>query len=61
MIEQIINWWNSLEPIDIVILGCASFVILGGLIVVYIEDIIEKTKNKRKTTTQKYREGLIKK
>ena len=55
MIEQIINWWNSSETIIVLVLITSPI----WAFLLYI--ITEQFKNKRKTTTQKYREGLIKK
>ena len=60
MIGQIINWWNNLDALQSIgiILVFGSFV---GFLIYYFEDIRPVLKNKRKSTTQKYREGLIKK
>ena len=56
MIEQIINWWNNL-PFYSKIIYTIWFICGIGT---YIE-IKLFLRNIRKTTTQKYREGLIKK
>ena len=62
MIEQIINWYSNPEnhPFFLLLL-----VIIPPLFIMIYCEIFEIAKqhinNKRKTTTQKYREGLIKK
>lgn len=61
MIEQIINWFNSLTygNKEDLLVGLAIIIVLIGCY--YFAIIRPYFKVKRKTTTQKYREGLIKK
>ena len=59
MIEQIINWWNGLGDIQLAV-GIMLFA-FGAVLAAICDTIRVSLKDKRKTTTQKYREGLIKK
>jgi len=60
MLEQIVNWFNNLNSFQlsgIVVL----FTTLATSLCIYFQDIKPYLKNKQKTTTQKFKEGLIKK
>ena len=60
MIEQIINWWNGLSVLQ----SIGIFILVGFIVFVviwYFDEVRPDLKNKRKTITQKYNEGLIKK
>ena len=61
MTEQIINWWNSLPDGDKIF---SLFSLLAIIMLVgfgFLDWIISYLKNKRKTITQRFKEGLIKK
>jgi len=61
MIEQIINWWNVLDKTNKENICIILIFVLPFLSMLYFAFIRDYIINKKKTTTQKFREGLIKK
>ena len=61
MIEQLVNFWNSLDVSSKCMMGILTGILIFIIFILYNSTIGEALKDKRKSTTQKYREGLIKK
>lgn len=61
MIEQIVNAWNGSDIEFKIIITMGIVTLIGSVYLIYDITIKPNLKNKQKTTTQKYREGLIKK